>query len=56
VGIDGSAATPVIIDGFTFQRLRATVDIDCAVYNNGNDYVTVRNNIFNNIMVLPSSG
>jgi len=49
VSTDGSAANPIVIDGLTFQRLRATVDIDCAVYNNGNDYVTVRNNIFNNI-------
>ena len=49
VSTDGAAATPMVIDGFTFQRLRSTVDIDCAVYNNGNDYVTVRNCIFNNI-------
>ncbi|MFC2008223.1 right-handed parallel beta-helix repeat-containing protein [Chloroflexota bacterium] len=50
VGTDGAAATPVIIDGFTFQRLRSAVDIDSAVRNAGGyDYVTVRNCIFNNI-------
>jgi len=50
VGISGTAATPVVIDGFTFQRLRATVDIDCAVRNDGYDYLTVRNCIFNYII------
>jgi hypothetical protein len=52
VGVDGTAATPVIIDGLTFQRLRSggSYDIDSAIRNvGGYDYVTVRNNIFNNI-------
>jgi len=50
VGISGTSTNPVVIDGFTFQRLRSTVDIDCAVYNNGYDYVTVQNNIFSYII------
>jgi len=50
VGITGTSTSPVVIDGFTFQRLRSTVDIDCAVYNNGYDYVTVQNNIFSYII------
>jgi len=52
IGVDGTAATPVIIDGLTFQRLRSggSDDIDSAIRNvGGYDYVTVRNNIFNNI-------
>jgi len=51
VSTDGSAATPIIIEKLTFQRLRAggSTDIDMAIRNAGNDYVTVRNCIFNNI-------
>jgi len=51
VGISGTSTNPVIIDGITFQRLRSggSHDIDCVVYNNGYDYVTVQNNIFNYI-------
>lgn len=52
VGTDGTSTNPIIIDGLTFQRLRAggSYDIDMAVKNNGYDYVTVRNCIFNYII------
>jgi len=49
VGIAGTATNPVIIDGLTFQRLRPTIDIECAVRDSGKDYLTVRNCTFNNI-------
>ncbi len=49
VGTDGSAANPIVIENLTFQRLRVTVDIDMAIRNAGNDYVTVQNCVFNNI-------
>jgi hypothetical protein len=49
VGISGTATNPVIIDSLTFQRLRAGTDICSAIVNDGNDYVTVRNCVFNNI-------
>ena len=38
----GTATTPIIIDGFTFQRLRATVDIDCAIRNTQARVTTLR--------------
>ena len=50
VTADGTAAAPVIIDGLTFTRLRSTTDFDCAIRNNGYDYMTVRNNIFTYIV------
>jgi hypothetical protein len=49
VTTDGTATNPIIIEKLTFQRLRATVDIDMAIRNAGNDYVTVQNCVFNNI-------
>ena len=49
VGTAGTATNPVIIDGLTFQWLRSGTDIECAVYNAGYNYVTVRNCVFNNI-------
>jgi hypothetical protein len=49
VTTDGTAANPIIIDGLTFQRLRTDLDICTAIINAGNDYVTVRNCVFNNI-------
>jgi len=49
VTTDGSATTPVIIDGLTFQRLRSTINIRIAIRNIGKNYVTVRNCVFNNI-------
>ncbi|HUV55805.1 MAG TPA: right-handed parallel beta-helix repeat-containing protein [Dehalococcoidales bacterium] len=54
VGTTGTSTNPIIIDGFTFQRLRSTVDIDCAIRNTQGDYVTVQNCIFNNI--IPDQG
>jgi hypothetical protein len=48
-GVDGTATYPIIIDGFTFQRLMPTVDIFRAVLVDGSDYVTVRNCVFNYI-------
>ncbi len=47
---DGSAANPIIIDGLTFDRLRSGDEFDIAIYNNGYDYVTVRNCTFNYII------
>jgi len=49
VGASGTATNPLIIDGFTFQRLRVDYDFERAVYSDGYDYVTVRNCIFNYI-------
>jgi hypothetical protein len=49
VGASGTATNPLIIDGLTFQRLRAGITFERAVYSDGYDYVTVRNCIFNYI-------
>jgi hypothetical protein len=49
VTTDGTSTNPIVISALTFQRLRATVDIDMAIRNGGNDYVTVQNCVFNNI-------
>ena len=49
VGISGTATDPVVIDGFTFQRLRSGVTFERAVWSDGYDYVTVQNCIFNYI-------
>ena len=50
VTTDGTAANPIIIDGLTFTRLRSGVEFDQGVYNNGYDYVTVRNCTFDYIL------
>jgi len=50
IGISGTAANPVIIDGLTFDRLRSGTEFDQAVFNNGWDYVSVTNNVFNYII------
>jgi hypothetical protein len=47
---DGTAANPIIIDGLTFTRLRSGTEFDQGVYNNGYDYVTVRNCTFDYIL------
>lgn len=52
VGVSGTAANPVIIDGLTFTRLRSTVEFDMGVFNNGYNYVTVQNCTFN--YIIPS--
>jgi len=49
VTTDGTAAAPIVIEDLTFQRLRSAVDIDMAIRNAGNDYVTVQDCIFNYI-------
>ena len=49
VTADGTSTNPVIIDGLTFTRLRSGTEFDSAVYNDGYDYVTVRNCVFNYI-------
>ncbi|MBA7664371.1 hypothetical protein ES703_72432 [subsurface metagenome] len=54
IGVSGTSTNPVIIDGFTFDRLRGgvgitTVAFDEGVLNNGYDYLTVRNCVFNYI-------
>jgi hypothetical protein len=51
VATAGTSANPVVIDGLTFTWLRTggTDDIDSAVWDDGKDYLTVRNCIFNNI-------
>ena len=54
VGTTGTSTNPIIIDGLTFQRLRADVDIDCAIRNTQGDYVTVRNCVFN--YIIPDEG
>jgi hypothetical protein len=50
VGISGTAANPVIIDGLTIERLRYGTEIRNAIWNKGYDYTTVRNCTFNYIM------
>jgi hypothetical protein len=50
VTVTGTAANPVIIDGLTFTRLRAGYEFDQGVYNNGFNYVTVRNCAFEYII------
>jgi hypothetical protein len=50
----GTATNPIIISGFTFTRLRATVDIDCAIRNTAGDYVTVQNCVFS--YIIPDEG
>ena len=54
IGISGTAASPVIIDGLTFTRLRLDTEFDIAIFNNGYNYVTVRNCTFN--YILPDQG
>jgi len=49
IGVSGTSTNPVIIDGFTFDRLRSGVAFDEGVLNNGYDYLTVRNCVFNYI-------
>jgi hypothetical protein len=53
VTTDGTAANPIIIDGLTFTRLRSGTEFDQGVYNNGYDYVTVRNCVFD--YVIPAN-
>ena len=50
----GTATTPIIISGFTFTRLRPTLDIDCAIRNTAGDYVTVQDCVFN--YIIPDEG
>jgi len=50
VGVTGTAANPVIIDGLTFDRLRSAVEFDQAILNNAYNYVTVQNCTFNYII------
>ena len=47
---DGTSTYPVIIDGLTFTRLRSASEFDCAIYNNGYDYMTVRNCTFSRVI------
>jgi hypothetical protein len=47
---DGTATYPITISGLTFTRLRATVEFDQGVYNNGYDYVTVQNCTFDYVI------
>jgi len=54
VNAQGTAANPIIIDGLTFTRLNSSVQFAQGVYNNGWDYVTVRNCAFN--YMFPSQG
>lgn len=49
VTADGTSSNPIIIDGLTFTRLRSGTEFDSAVFNDGYDYVTVRNCVFNYI-------
>jgi hypothetical protein len=49
LGVTGTAAYPVVIDGLTFTRLRLDDEFDIAIYNNGYNYVTVQNCTFNYI-------
>jgi hypothetical protein len=49
VATAGDSTNPVVIDGLTFQWLRYLTDIECAVYDDGKDYLTVQNCVFNNI-------
>ena len=50
----GTATNPIIIEKLTFTRLRATLDIDCAIRNTAGDYVTVRNCVFT--YIIPDDG
>ena len=50
VTTDGTSTNPIIIDGLTFTRLRLGVEFDQGIYNNGYDYLTVRNNVFDYII------
>ncbi|GAI35350.1 unnamed protein product, partial [marine sediment metagenome] len=50
VGISGTATYPVVVDGLTFDRLRSGVEFDQGVFNNGWNYVSVTNNIFNYVI------
>ena len=52
VGVSGTSANPVIIDGLTFTRLRSDVEFDMGIFNNGYNYVTVQNCAFN--YIIPS--
>jgi hypothetical protein len=54
IGVSGTSTNPVIIDGITFTWLRGgvgitTVAFDEGVLNNGYNYLTVRNCVFNYI-------
>jgi len=49
VTADGTSTNPIIIDGLTFTWLRSATEFDSAVRNDGYDYVTVRNCVFNYI-------
>jgi hypothetical protein len=49
VSTDGTSTNPISIDGLTFTRLRSGTEFDCAVHNDGYDYVTVQNCVFNYI-------
>lgn len=50
VTTSGTATNPVIISGLTFTRLRLNYEFDAAVLNNGYDYLTVQNCVFNYII------
>lgn len=56
VGVSGTSSNPVIIDGITFDRLRSGDEFDMAIFNNGYNYVTVRNCTFNYIKPESASG
>jgi len=54
VGVSGTATNPVIVDGFTFDRLRGGVGITTVAFDEGvwvdsYNYATVRNCVFNYI-------
>jgi len=55
VTTDGTATNPIIIDDLTFTRLRSGVEFDQGVYNNGYDYLTVRNCVFDYILPANAS-
>jgi hypothetical protein len=50
IAVTGTATNPVIIDGLTFARLRSGTEFDQGIFNNGYNYVTVRNCVFNYII------
>jgi hypothetical protein len=50
VGISGTVTYPVVIDGLTFDRLRSGDEFDLGIFNNGYNYVTVQNCVFNYII------
>ena len=50
VTVSGTAANPVIISGLTFDRLRYDTEFDAAVMNDGYDYLTVQNCVFNYVI------